>query len=116
MANLYIMNCTPWSTYIQLNGIQNTPQSPLDPSEQSAKYFPYSEPLVIDLANNSGNPDTWGRTNNLTVKWSERSVPNTYENLANPPGLEGQDLYLWVLVDELIMSQGGAEAAHIRPN
>ncbi len=116
MAQVYIYNCTPWVTNVQLNDIVNVPSGPIQAPVAGSGYYPYAAQLPIDLSNNVGIPNSWGKSNRLTVRWSEVDDPNVYSALSDPQQSPSDDLFIWVLFGTLYMSQGNQIQAEVPPD
>ena len=105
MADLIIFNWAPWEAYVELNSISGIPGSPIQSSQQQYDYYPFKLQVPIDLSNDHGPANSWGKINDFRVKWPETSQPDNYLNLANPAAATGGDLLLWIFPDKVVFSQ-----------
>lgn len=106
MSQIVIYNWTPWKTYVQVNGLQNTPWSPLEPSTGKYNYCPYFRQLPRDLTYDHGIDNLWGKINNLTIRWEEIADALIFPGIRDPPdALNDVDLLLWIFPYRVILSQ-----------
>lgn len=115
MTSLVIYNWAPWDTYVQVNGIADTSWSPLKGSQLKYGYFPYSKPVPRDLSLDFGTAETWGKCNDLTIKWAEVDDPMFFSRIADPGGLTNVDLLLWVFPNRVVFSQQSSQLAEVYP-
>ena len=116
MSQLITYNWTPWTMAVQVNGINNTPWSPLKPSAAAYDYFPYSGQILRDLSQDHGAPNVWGKTNKLIIKFEETSGSLSFPGVQEPSdALIDVDLLLWVFPDRVVFSQRNRWLEEARP-
>jgi hypothetical protein len=116
MADLVLYNWTPWAATVQLNGIQTLPDGPIPGSQAQYGYFPFSARVPVDLSNDHGTSDSWGRTNAFRVAWNEVGAPNVFSDLQDPGSAANSDLLLWIFPDRVVISQLNRVLSDVRPD
>ncbi|MCF2870406.1 hypothetical protein L0664_04945 [Octadecabacter sp. G9-8] len=106
MSQLYLYNWTPTPVYVRLNGLDGIPGGPIKGSVQKYSYYPFSTQLPRDLTETKPDESIWGKLNDLTLTWGDREGSDDYRDLSDPTGDAARDLYLWIMIGQVMFSQG----------